>query len=104
VLLLVCAQILFKYVAHNKELTSLLDYIKLIFNPFMIMAIALYAGITFLWVYILTKVPLSYAHPIQALAFPLVLILSFVLFKETIPLQRWIGVAVIVFGVFLVSR
>lgn len=102
-LLLVCGQMLFKYAANAREISSVHDMVKLIFNLHMIAAVTLYASATLLWVYILSKVPLSYAYPIQAIAFPLVVTLSFFLFKEPIPLNRWIGVGIIVIGAFVSS-
>jgi len=102
--LLICGQLLFKSAAYGKEILSLRDMVRLLLSPYMIGAVTLYAGTTILWVYILTKVPLSYAHPIQALAFPLVAIFSVFFFKETIPVHRWIGIGIIVFGTLVASR
>ena len=104
VVMLICGQLLFKFGVRDREISSLLDLVKLMFYPYMIIAVILYASAALLWVYILTKIPLSYAYPIQALAFPLVVIFSLVLFKEEIPIHRWIGVGAIVFGAFLASR
>jgi len=102
--LLVCGQLLFKLAAHGKEMSSFSGFKKLIFSPYMIAAVTLYAGATVLWVYILTKVPLSYAHPIQALAFPLVTVCSLMFLKEPIPSHRWIGIGIIVIGALVASR
>jgi len=102
--LLVCGQLLFKLTARNKEISSLPDVMQLLLSPYMIAAIILYGAATLLWVYILTKVPISYAYPIQSLAFPLVVMLAVPLFKETVPVYRWIGIGVILAGVFITSR
>jgi len=104
VALLVCGQLLFKLAVRNKEITTVSDAVSLLFSPYMISAIVLYVGTTFLWVYILTKVHLSYAYPIQALAFPLVVFFSFLLYNEDVPIQRWIGIGVIVLGAIIASR
>ena len=95
---------MFKLGTRGKEISSFTDIMKLLLYPYMILAVALYAGATLLWIYILTKIPLSYAYPIQALAFPLVVALSFFLFKETVPINRWIGVGIIVFGALVASK
>jgi len=102
--LLVCGQLLFKLAARGNEISSLSSLKKLILSPYMILAVILYAGTTILWVYILTKVPLSYAHPIQALAFPLVTVCSLLLLKEPIPSHRWIGIGIIVLGALVASK
>ena len=56
------------------------------------------------WVAAVSKLKLSYAYPFMASTFAIVLIFSRILFNEEISLIRWIGVLVIWFGVFLVSR
>jgi undecaprenyl phosphate-alpha-L-ara4N flippase subunit ArnE len=60
------------------------------------------SSITWLWV--LARAPLSYAYPILALTFPLVVALSAVLFGESISLLRWLGVGLILCGVSLLAR
>lgn len=47
---------------------------------------------------------MSHAYPIQALAFPIVLLASMFFFKETISPMKWLGVAIIVCGVFVATR
>jgi len=56
------------------------------------------------WVAAVSKLRLSYAYPFMASTFAIVLVFSHFLFREEIPLVRWIGVLVIWFGVFLLSR
>ena len=102
--LLVCGQLLFKLAAQNNEISTMSGLKKLIFSPYMIGAVTLYAGTTILWVYILTRVPLSFAHPIQALAFPFVTICSLLVLKEPIPSHRWVGIGIIILGAFVASR
>jgi drug/metabolite transporter (DMT)-like permease len=102
--LLACGQLLFKLAAHDNEISSLSGLKKLILSPYMILAVTLYAGTTILWVYILTKVPLSYAHPIQALAFPLVTVCSLLFLKESVPSHRWVGIGIIVLGALVAGR
>jgi drug/metabolite transporter (DMT)-like permease len=56
------------------------------------------------WTAALSKLKLSYAYPFMASTFAFVLVFSHFLFKEEIPLIRWVGVFIIWFGVFLASR
>lgn len=102
--LMATGQILFKTGSSGKEINSLLSLIKLFFNPIIILALFLYAGTTGLWLYILNKASLSFAYPIQALAFPLVLAASIFFFNESVSLTRWIGVGIICVGVFIATR
>ena len=102
-LMMATGQIMFKYGSDGKVLSSLSDIFKLFFTPIIFMALCLYAITTGLWLYILSEMPISIAYPIQALAFPIVLLFSIILFKENIPFVKWIGIAVICFGVFIVT-
>ena len=81
-----------------------MDMVHLLFAPTIIIALGLYAFTACLWLYILSRTPMSFAYPFQALAFPLVLMLSAMLFHEPIPLNRWIGVIIIVLGVIIATR
>jgi multidrug transporter EmrE-like cation transporter len=47
---------------------------------------------------------LSFAYPLLSTGYVVVLIASWILFKEQISMIRWVGVMVICFGVFLISR
>lgn len=102
--LLVTGQILFKVGSNGKQLSSIEDVIRMLFSPVILAALCLYAGTTVLWLYILSRTPMSHAYPIQALAYPVVLLLSMLLFKEPVSMTKWIGVAVIVFGVIIATR
>ena len=56
------------------------------------------------WLWVLSRAQLSYAYPVLALSFPIVVGLSVVIFSEAISPLRWIGVGVIVLGVSLIAR
>ena len=102
--LMATGQMLFKYGATGKEIDSFYSFIKLFFNPIIILALILYACTTSLWLYILNKTQISFAYPIQALAFPIVLFASMLIFNEQISFNRWIGVFIICIGVFISTR
>lgn len=103
-LLMATGQMLFKYSSAGKIIASFSDIIKLLFSPVVLLALCLYGCTTMLWMYILSKTSISFAYPIQALAYPLVFIASMFLFHEHIPIQRWVGIVVIIFGVYLAAR
>lgn len=102
--LMATGQILFKMGSSGKQIESVLDIVKLFFSPIIFLALCIYAATTGLWLYILSKTPLSYAYPIQALAFPLVLTVSVLLFHEQVTLSKWIGIVIIVAGVTIATR
>ena len=103
-ILMASGQMLFKYGSAGHDIAGIQNIIKLLFSPVVLLALCLYGGTTMLWLYILSNTSISYAYPIQALAFPIVLISSMFLFHEQIPLSRWIGVFIIIVGVCVATR
>jgi multidrug transporter EmrE-like cation transporter len=65
---------------------------------------ALYGLSALCWLWVLSRAQLSYAYPILALSYPIVVGLSALLFTEAVSILRWIGVAIIVIGVSLLAR
>lgn len=59
---------------------------------------------SFAWVAALSKFELSYAYPFMSLNFVVVAALSVTLFGETFNAYKFIGIALICLGVFVVSR
>jgi multidrug transporter EmrE-like cation transporter len=72
-------------------------------NGYFLGAIALYAALSVLWVWVLTFTPLSRAYPFVAIAFALTPVLGCILFGEPLSARLLIGLAVIVGGLFLVA-
>ena len=65
-------QVLFKLGATRAApATDLEGWMNLIFQPIVITALALYGAATFLWLWLLQKIPLTTAYPFAALAFVL---------------------------------
>ncbi len=56
------------------------------------------------WLATISRADLSWAYPMLAMGYILALLFSGLVLHEQIPLIRWIGAAVIVIGVYLVSR
>lgn len=59
---------------------------------------------TILWFYILRHYPLSEAHPLTCLSFVFGLLASAWFLHEPIPVTRWIGVGIIMVGVYFVVK
>ncbi|MEF2968259.1 EamA family transporter [Paenibacillus sp. M1] len=101
IVLLVTGQILFK-IGLNRS--GGLHLAKLVTSPAVIGGITLYAIATLLWFAVLTRLPLSVAYPMQAFAYVLTLFPAYFLFHESITPMKLAGIAVILFGVFLLAR
>ena len=79
-------------------------YLKVFLSPLVVLGAFLYFISIFFWLYALSKVDLSFAYPFISLSFVVILLFSFWFLGEAISLLRWIGVFIICFGVFLISR
>lgn len=103
VLMLVSGQLLLGRAMQNVEITSIAKLVQSVFSPMVLLALVLYGAAFLLWIFIVSRVPLSFAYPIQAMAFPLVVLFSSLFLNETVPVHRWVGVAVIMIGVLISS-
>ncbi len=65
--------------------------------------LCLVAG-TALWLVVLYRMEVSRAFPFLSLGFVLVMLVSRHYLKETVTATRWLGVGLIVGGIFLVAR
>lgn len=61
-------------------------------------------GATVLWLYILRHFPFSQAYPFTSLSFVFGMLAAVWVFGEQVSAVRWIGVALIVAGVFLIAK
>lgn len=98
-------QALFKMAASRYGLvdgTAAERVLSLLFNVYFLLAMALYAVFSVLWVWILSFTPLSRAYPFVALAFALTPLLGGLLFGEPISLRLVLGIVFILCGLFLV--
>lgn len=67
-------------------------------------AFGLYGITTIAWIWVLQKIELSKAYPLMALAFIIVPIGSYIFLNEKITYQYFIGVGLIMFGIFITLR
>ena len=57
-----------------------------------------------LWMYILKHHPFSQAYPLISLSYVFGMVAAMLIFHETIPATRWIGVLLIMAGCFFVAQ
>ena len=79
-------------------------FIRLMLNFWVITSFAAAFLASFTWAAALSKFDLSYAYPFTSLAYVTVLFLSAPLFRESLTLPKVLGTAIIVAGVYVVSR
>ncbi len=71
--------------------------------PALYAALTLYGFATLLWIWILSRVPLSQAYPWAAVGMVIVPLLGWYLYGERIAPVFWVGVALIAAGIFVIQ-
>ena len=94
-------QVLFKAARTSQQGAS---FFELFLHPETWLGFVLYGLSSVIWLWVLSRTHLSAAYPILALAFPIVVGLSAVLFGESISMLRWCGVGLILVGVSLLAK
>lgn len=97
-------QVMFKAAAnrHNTLTGPVAD--RILHNPMLFGAFALYAASSLLWFYILTRIPLSQAYPIVILGGALVPVFAWAFFREPLSLTLLLGYALMLAGLALIQR
>ena len=111
-LLMSCGQILFKKTAlslagerdPNIVYGVVEGFIRALSNPWLYLALIVYASATLFWLYILQRIPLPQAYPFTALAMVIVPILAMYLFGERVNFSYWIGLVLILAGIIVIGQ
>jgi undecaprenyl phosphate-alpha-L-ara4N flippase subunit ArnE len=83
---------------------SMAFFMTLLTNWWLLLSGALFALASLLWISILKIFPLSMASPMMSMSYVFALVLAAVFLHETIAINRWIGVALIMGGCILVAK
>lgn len=62
------------------------------------------AGAISLWVYILRHYPFSIAYPLGSISYIFGLIAAILVFHEQVSAMRWMGVCIIIVGIYFVTK
>lgn len=57
-----------------------------------------------LWMYVLKKYEFSVAYPLTSISYIIGMLAASLFFHEAIPLTRWIGVVIVMIGVFFIIK
>ncbi|MCF8567108.1 EamA family transporter [Alicyclobacillus tolerans] len=104
IVLLVSGQTLWKIGIAHVQIKGLKSVLLAMFSPWVIAGIVLYVIATVVWIYLLSKMPLSLLYPLQSLAYVMAVVVAIFVFKEQVSILRWVGVAVILLGAALVVK
>lgn len=78
--------------------------LTMLLNPWILSGFFAAFLASFCWMAALTKFPLNFAYPFTALSFVAVLLASALLFYEPVTLSKWVGMALLIAGVFVSSQ
>jgi undecaprenyl phosphate-alpha-L-ara4N flippase subunit ArnE len=95
-------QVLFKLVGERMNAAPAASWFSAAADPYFAAAMAVYAGATLSWIYVLRTVPLGLAYTFTSLGFIIVPLLSALLFGEAITLRDALGVMMIVAGLSVI--
>ena len=86
--------------------TPVLEYLfRLLTTPFVLLAILAYGFGVIFYMFMLSRLDLSYLYPVMtALGLVLATLISSLIFREQISLVRLGGIVVVMLGVFLVGQ
>jgi len=78
--------------------------VRTLTNPFVFVGLGCAVVAALCWTSAVSRLDLSAAYPFMGLAIVLVLALSGVIFGETVPVTRWLGVAIVCLGLVVAAR
>ncbi len=76
---------------------------KLMLNPMIITGVGLYVMASVVWLVVLSKAELSYAYPMIGISYILTSTLAWIIFKENMTVFRFLGIVMILSGVYVIS-
>ncbi|TRV70287.1 MAG: hypothetical protein EWV52_16770 [Microcystis panniformis Mp_MB_F_20051200_S6D] len=89
---------------HGEIAFNVSGILRLLLEPVLLVALMLYASTLLMWLYILSKYPLSVAYPMLAATYVLVPLMSIYFFGDRIGDLQIIGIATIIIGLFIFGQ
>ena len=77
---------------------------RMAFEGYFVAGVTFYAVSVVVWIFGLSRVPVSIAYPMLSLGYVVNAIAAHYLFGEAVTAQRWLGIGFIIAGVYLVAR
>jgi multidrug transporter EmrE-like cation transporter len=73
-------------------------------NPFILGGLVCYVLSVVVWIMAISRVAVSVAYPMLSIGYIVTAVAAWILFGESLGATRWFGIALIVAGVWLISR
>jgi drug/metabolite transporter (DMT)-like permease len=101
---LLTGQILWKYGVGQIGNVTFYSIITSLFSPLIFGGLVLYGLATLIWLFIISKGQFSIVYPLQSIAYVLGVFVAWLIFKESIPITRWIGVLFVFIGIIFITK
>ena len=85
----------------SKPLTLVLQMAR---TPLVIVGLGLFVVSAAFWMFVLSRVPLSYAYPFVGLTYVLIALFGKFILHEQVPALRWAGIVLIVAGILVIGN
>jgi drug/metabolite transporter (DMT)-like permease len=73
-------------------------------NPYILLALPLYAVALIIWLIVLSRLQLSFAYPCLSMAYVVNALLAQAILGEHISVLRWVAIGLICIGVMVMTR
>lgn len=81
------------------------QYFKTVFTTWQFAASGICALVAMLvWMYVLKHYEFSLAYPLLSISYVIGLLAAYFVFHEAVPLTRWIGVVIVMVGVYFIVK
>ena len=98
------SQILIKKGTEDLDTSSGIYAFTSLFNLYIYFSVFLSIIAILSWFFALSKLTLSQAYPLLSISFPLVLLISSIIFDDQISNTQWVGMIVLILGLYLLSK
>lgn len=78
--------------------------VRIFSTPLILFALSLYALSLVFWLFVLSRLPLSLAYPLLAIAYIINPLFAYIILHETISLYHCLGILIICFGVLIIAH
>ena len=78
--------------------------VPLLYNFYILAGLACYVISVVVWLIVLSRTAVSVAYPLLSVGYIVTALVAHFFLGEALPLMRWVGIGVIMIGVYLVSK
>lgn len=89
---------------HLDSVQAAIRLLRVFTVPVILLGLGLYMAGSMFWLFVLSRAELSFVYPMISLSYVIIAFFSWIFLGEHISSYRWLGIALILLGITLVSR